>query len=506
MCGGSCSLREAVIAANGTPGTDTIQLQGGQTYTLSIPVGNGGILQGDLDVSDSVNIETVGGGGDATIDGNGDVTKDRVLQITGGVTSLEHVDVVGGVGPSDGGTPPHHLGGGVEVDQGGTFNVFDSDIAGNSVAALGDLGGGIFNNNGNVLLDRTMVAGNRASGGFGGGIDTVGPNAQTEIVDSKLFDNDGFAGGGFAAGGGKTDVVSSQLSFNSSGDGGAAFVGNGSVSFTNATVNNNRTDTMGGALRATGGTTTYKNSTISQNVAGNDGGGISAKNLNNGGTITFTDTIIADNVDGDPGDGMHPDCSDQTGGLIRTLGFNIVGNGAGCGLTAMSGDHIGTPGAPVSPGLDPGTSFTGGTGPGLTWSLMQNSLAVNGGDPAMNACATEDARGVPRKLGGRCDIGAWELVTCGNQTVNRVGSPGDDTSVDRLLAPTNARDGMLGLAGNDALRGGAGNDGMCGGKGDDTLRGNSGNDTLIGGKGHDVCIGGKGRDSAKGCEVTRSIP
>src|SRR4029079_816944 len=33
MCGGSCSLREAVIAANGTPGPDTIQLQGGQTYT-----------------------------------------------------------------------------------------------------------------------------------------------------------------------------------------------------------------------------------------------------------------------------------------------------------------------------------------------------------------------------------------------------------------------------------------------------------------------------------------
>ena len=46
MCGGSCSLREAVIAANGTPGPDTIQLQGGQTYTLSIPVGNGGILGG----------------------------------------------------------------------------------------------------------------------------------------------------------------------------------------------------------------------------------------------------------------------------------------------------------------------------------------------------------------------------------------------------------------------------------------------------------------------------
>ena len=507
MCGGSCSLREAVIAANGTPGPDTIQLQGGQTYTLSIPVGNGGILGGDLDISDDVTIHTVGDGGNATIFGNGGVTNDRVLEITGGTTTLRNVDVVGGVGPTDGGTPPHHNGGGIQVDSGAALNVLDSNINGNSVPGLGDLGGGIFNNNGTVLLQRSMVAGNRASGGFGGGIDTVGPNAQTSILNSKLFDNDGFAGGGFAAGGGETEVFNSQLSFNSSGDGGAAFVGNGSANFTNATINNNRTDTMGGALRATGGSTTFKNSTISQNVAGGDGGGISAKDLNNGGTITFTDTIIANNIDGNPNDGMHPDCSDQTGGLILTLGFNIVGNGAGCGLTPMSGDHIGSPGAPVNPGLAPGTSYTGGPGTGLTWSLLPDGLAVNAGNPTMGACASEDARGVPRNLGGRCDIGAWELVTCGNQTVDRNGDGADNTSDEKSLTPTDANDGILGLGGDDSLSGGAGDDSMCGGKGNDTLRGGKGNDMLIGGKGnHDVCIGGSGHDTAKGCEIKRSIP
>jgi len=302
-------------------------------------------------------------------------------------------------------------------------------------------------------------------------------------------------------------VFNSQLSFNSSGDGGAAFVGNGSVNFTNATINNNRTDTMGGALRATGGSTTFKNSTISQNVAGDESGGISAKDLNNGGTITFTDSIIANNIDGDPTDGMHPDCQDQTGGLIVTLGFNIVGNGAGCGLTPMSGDHIGTPGAPVSPGLAPGTSYTGGPGTGLTWSLNPGSIAINGGNPQMNACATEDARGVPRNLGGRCDIGAWELVTCGNQTVDRNGDGGNNTSDEKSLSPTDGNDGMIGLAGHDSMRGGAGDDSMCGNKGNDTLHGGQGNDLLIGGKGrHDVCIGGPGRDTAKGCEVKRSIP
>jgi hypothetical protein len=507
MCGGSCSLREAVTAANGTPGPDTIELQGGQTYTLSIPLsGGGGVLNGDLDISDDVTIETVGDGGNATIFGNGRfVTNDRVLEITGGTTRLQNVDIVGGVGSTDPGNPTHRDGGGILVDPGAGLSVSDSNINGNFVPNLGDLGGGILNNNGNVFLQRSMVAGNNASGGFGGGIETVGSNAQTEIVNSKLFDNDGFAGGGFATGGGVTQVIDSQLSFNTSGDGGGAFVGNGSANFINATLNNNRTDTMGGALRATGGTTTFKNSTISQNVAADESGGISAKDLNGGGTITFTDTIIANNVDGNPNDGMHPDCQDQTGGLIVTLGFNIVGNGTGCGLSPMSGDHIGTAANPVSAGLAPGTSYTGGPGTGLTWSLLQDSLAVNGGNPMAGACAPEDARGAPRQ--GRCDIGAWELVTCGSQVVNRVGDGADNTSDEKSLSPTNDADGIIGQAGNDSLLGGDGNDSMCGGKGNDTLHGNAGNDLLIGGKGkHDVCVGGPGRDQAKGCEVERSIP
>jgi Ca2+-binding RTX toxin-like protein len=173
----------------------------------------------------------------------------------------------------------------------------------------------------------------------------------------------------------------------------------------------------------------------------------------------------------------------------------------------MSGDHIGNAGSPVDPGLAPGTSFTGGSGTGLTWSILQNSLAMNNGNPAQGACAAEDARGVPRKMGGRCDIGAWEFVTCGNQVVNRNGDGRDNTSDEKSMSPTDGNDGIIGLDGNDSMSGGAGDDSMCGGKGNDTLKGGPGNDTLIGGNGrHDVCIGGPGHDTAKGCEVTHSIP
>ena len=122
--------------------------------------------------------------------------------------------------------------------------------------------------------------------------------------------------------------------------------------------------------------------------------------------------------------------------------------------------------------------------------------------------ATAAFRSTPRQ--GRCDIGAWELVTCGSQTVNRVGDGADNTGDEKSLTPTTDSDGIIGQAGDDSLGGAAGNDAICGGKGNDTLRGNAGNagnDMFIGGKGrYDICIGGKGRDQAKGCEVERSIP
>src|ERR1700759_1197600 len=75
MCDGDCSLREAGIPADATPGVDTIELAAGQTYTLSQAntdtVANA--TTGDLDVSEGVDIRTGGPGPNATIDANGDV-------------------------------------------------------------------------------------------------------------------------------------------------------------------------------------------------------------------------------------------------------------------------------------------------------------------------------------------------------------------------------------------------------------------------------------------------
>ena len=89
---GNCSLREAIRATNannqgfdacpqGTGVVDTIVLQSGVTYNLNRVGDDSTAINGDLDIDDDLII--IGNG--ATIDGNGAVTQDRVLEVLSGV-------------------------------------------------------------------------------------------------------------------------------------------------------------------------------------------------------------------------------------------------------------------------------------------------------------------------------------------------------------------------------------------------------------------------------------
>jgi hypothetical protein len=127
-------------------------------------------------------------------------------------------------------------------------------------------------------------------------------------------------------------------------------------------------------------------------------------------------------------------------------------------------------------------------GPVPTFALPSGSPALNRG----SGCAAADGRGVPRRLGGRCDIGAYERVKCGRRLVSVVGTPG----ADKLKG--SGTDGVLGLGGGDLIRAGGGHDGLCGGAGRDVLRGGAGNDRLLGGPGNDFLAGGPGNDALFG--------
>lgn len=196
--------------------------------------------------------------------------------------------------------------------------------------------------------------------------------------------------------------------------------------------------------------------------------------------LTLRDTLVGGNLDRG---GEARDCA-KLGGAITSLGRNLVGDTGGCAYQQGPGDIVNQRALL--------TELRDNGGPTLTHALKKTSPAVNAGA----GCTRTDQRGVKRKLGGRCDIGAWELARCQGIVINRVGTNGSD-----LLLGTSAVDGFLALGGKDSVRGGGAKDGLCGGGGPDRLEGGPGNDKLDGGGGRDTCIGGGGRNSVKKCEL-----
>jgi CSLREA domain-containing protein len=149
MCSGDCSLREAVIAANDTPGHDTITLHA-QTYVLSLanPARDAdeddpGL--GDLDVTDDVTIEGVGA--DQSVVDAREI--DRVFNVASGsnaaMTSLE---------VRNGRTN----GGGAGILNEGSLTLSDAAVNDNHAVAAG----GILNL-GDATLSRVTLRGNAGS-------------------------------------------------------------------------------------------------------------------------------------------------------------------------------------------------------------------------------------------------------------------------------------------------------------------------------------------------------
>lgn len=426
-----CTLREAVNASNNNgPGAhDTIVLPSAQTYTLrqhylGHPSANGGALI----VLNNLTINSLGSA-NAVIDGNGRSTGDRVFDVLGGGLELHHVDVTGGIGSAD--VDGHRRGGGVLLKT-GVFYMFDGTLSGNSVPNNNDLGGGLYNTSGHAVFVRSLIAGNTAPGGIGGGIFTS-PSAAafTEIHDSKLFDNHAAFGGALASMGGSAGNVSvstSQISNNRAGHyGGAVYAGGdvggaGGVAYDirNVTINGNAAD-VGGAIRVDNSVMTLNNDTIYQNSANIAGGIFGYDNGHHVASVSLHDTILAKN-----NASSHPDCQANAGdafvptGIMHSKGYNIIGDVTGCHELLQNrgiGDSIGTNVSPVDPKLDT-TAFNGGPFPMvLTARLLTGSPAIDRGDPASTGgCELTDARDIQRSLGGRCDVGAYELVPAAAQT------------------------------------------------------------------------------------------
>ncbi len=380
-----CTLRDAIQAANdnasaangcngdngGGTGVDTILLQGGQTYKLTLHAApENANASGDLDITGGGGtIIRSSGPGLATIDadsttfpGPADDQRGRAIDIIAGAgaVTLDGIRVQGGAVTDSTG------GGGIKTRA--PLKLVDSEVTGNNVAVFGgqtNFGGGgiLVQDQGGLTLIRSTVANN-----------LVKANAALPLDEAR--------GGGIT-------YASSDHPLNA----------------TNSTISGNKVDSSGNTTNTTyGGAINWEgfgqamnltNVTISDNsaIGGGSasvfGGGIGLL----GPGAKLRETILAGNQAP-----AQLDCVQTLSGSDWTsAGDNVIGDSSGCTHTGGSNDVFN-----VLPGLGALADYGGPT----------STQLPNPGSPAIDRggkCPTTDQRGFLRAAAAPCDAGAVEV-------------------------------------------------------------------------------------------------
>jgi hypothetical protein len=382
--GGVCTLRAAIMEATSGPNPTaeevTIELPAG-TYTLTRTIGaNDDETNGDLNLGGKIKI--VGVGFDLSIIDANHI--DRAISVGSSSTvTLMDLRVQNGSPPDVASRHGGAYGGGIYNE--GTLHLVRCLVRANALPTVWS-GGGIYSASGSTLtLSDSVVRINNAPDGWGGGI--ASSQATVAITRSSVYSNTGTFGGGglYIQGGGTLRVLNSTIAGNVTGnDGGGIYLDEvPDASLNNVTV---ATNTASGDYPAGGGL--YVNSS----------------------TVFILNSIFSN--------------SSSTGvacvgtGTVYSNGYNILGDATNCAIDVSD--------AHVDPVLGPLGSYGGAT---VTFSLLNGSPAIDAGYDGPYGCAdadgnplTTDQRGVARPLGGRCDIGAFE--------VEKVGDANGDGNVD----------------------------------------------------------------------------
>ena len=305
VCDVHCSLRDAVAAANGSPGADLVTVPPG-LYELGAPPIDPGIAADAAELVITDDVMVVGGAAGATIldggflvDGSINDTSPAVVGVAAGVTatlaSLTIQNGLGGIrndgqltldtcvvrgngGPAPYAVPYDASGG---ISNAGELTLLASRVESNAAP----FGGGLMNT-GSAYVENGIFAGNLAT--LGGAILDFG---SLTIRDTTLRDNvavsvGGVPGsGGALASAGESRIEGSTLAWNEAVIGGALFVATSgaSMTVTGSTVTLNVSDPTSGAIAngfpawvslppEPGGSLTVDDSTI----ASNQGAGVVA--------------------------------------------------------------------------------------------------------------------------------------------------------------------------------------------------------------------------------------
>ena len=415
-CDADCSLREAIIAANLSPGEQVIVIPQG-TYLLSIAgAGEQEGLTGDLDITD--NFVLLGDGAATTIiDANG---LDRVLDISAETGHIVGLTVRNGV------LPNRELGGGIRHSS-GELQIDHSIITGNR----GEAFGGAIANRGDTGC--IALAGDGGLNALGGGCPVL------TINNSIISDNCAPGSGSAIENYGLLTINNSTISANGfiedicSDDFGVIHTQHGVAIINHSTLTNNTADSV---LSEWVGTVILTNSTIANNqtragaiVTGAIGkvtlinSTVSGNNSEQGGFGSFgaplelANSIVAGNM---TTDGSNSDCSaigltSNRPPEFTSLGGNLFNNLIGCPSSFVLTDSDITGDADLASFIDNGEPGAG------HYPLQPGSQAIDAGDNQY--CPSTDQLGKLRPEDGNsdtvaeCDIGAIEL---GAQATNNI--------------------------------------------------------------------------------------
>jgi CSLREA domain-containing protein len=275
---------------------------------------------------------------------------------------------------------------------GGLYNAGMATLT--NCTLIRNLGGGIGNFGGTVILTNSTITLNKANDG--GGIGNFGGNVA--LTNCTFRRNQAFLGAGLDNFGGTAALTNCTFSHNSATRFGG-ILNSGMVTLTNSTLTTNRSSRSNGGALFNSGIATITNCTVTSNFVNR---GFSGGGLYNVGTATLANTIVANSRNGQ-------NCG---GSPITSNGYNLSSD-ASC-FTSGGTDLIETEpmlavlanfGGPTDThalcaGVDaPDPSCTG-----VSPAIDAGDDAVTGPPDSLNT----DQRGEPRVAGLHVDIGAYE--------------------------------------------------------------------------------------------------
>jgi hypothetical protein len=414
-------LIAAINQANADPNRTIIRLAGG-TYLLTATDND---TDGPNALPSIVTRVTINGG-EATLERASDSPAFRVFHVApSGHLSLNQLTVRGGEPLGRGGalwnagtvnilnsTFDGNGEGGVFNDH-GTLSMIDSALVGTSSR----FDAALFNEAGLVQITRTIFDRNLPDVAV---IYTTGGDVR--ISQSTFTNNFAIHGtGGLRVLGGVASVIQTTFARNAGDGTGAISVrGTGTLTVLDSALIDNWGFAIGAMDVALGGVAYVTNTTFARNQAGGD---CAVAAISNGGAITIVNSTIVDNkpdsiscrafhlpaIIGSTSstflqntivhntDPFARDC----GGVITSLGNNLIGNLTDCTITLQLTDFTGE--------ANLGALTDDGTPGNAHYPLLPESRAIDSANDA--ACPKKDQIGQPRQP--RCDIGAVEFPPFG---------------------------------------------------------------------------------------------